>query len=114
MKLKNNYFIYLILLVAFGACETKPVITPEPAAKTVDMFNNDAALKEQEAAALAAKIQRDKEDKERKDRERKEKEERDKAAKEAKKAAKKQAGPGWFERTFDKFSKEIFSDDNMK
>lgn len=92
----------------------KPVITPEPAAKTVDMFNNDAALKEQEAAALAAKIQRDKEDKERKDRERKEKEERDKAAKEAKKAAKKQAGPGWFERTFDKFSKEIFSDDDMK
>jgi hypothetical protein len=29
MKLKNNYFLLLILLVAFGACETKPTITPE-------------------------------------------------------------------------------------
>ncbi len=29
MKLKNNYFFCLILLVAFSACETKPVITPE-------------------------------------------------------------------------------------
>lgn len=30
MKLKNNYFFCLILLIAFGACrETKPVIAPE-------------------------------------------------------------------------------------
>ena len=74
------------------------------------MFDNDEALKEQEAAARAAKAQRDKEEKERKERERKEKEQREKEEKKRK----KKEGPGWFERTFDKFSKEIFSDDDMK
>ncbi len=29
MKFKSNYFLYLILMVAFGACETQPTITPE-------------------------------------------------------------------------------------
>jgi DNA-binding beta-propeller fold protein YncE len=29
MKLKSNYFLYLILMVAFSACETQPTITPE-------------------------------------------------------------------------------------
>lgn len=87
----------------------KPIITPEPA-KTVNMFDNDEALKEQEAAARAAKSLRDKEEKERKERERKAEEQR----KKEEKIRKKKEGPGWFERTFDKFSKEIFSDDDMK
>lgn len=87
----------------------KPVAASEPV-KTVNMFDNDEALKEQEAAARAAKAQRDKEEKERKERERKEKEQREKEEKKRK----KKEGPGWFERTFDKFSKEIFSDDDMK
>ncbi len=87
----------------------KPATASEPI-KTVNMFDNDEALKEQEAAARAAKAQRDKEEKERKERERKEKEQREKEEKKRK----KKEGPGWFERTFDKFSKEIFSDDDMK
>ena len=74
------------------------------------MFGNDEVLKEQEAAARAAKAQREKEEKERKDRERKEKEQREKEAKKQK--AKK--GPSWIEKTFNKISNEIFSDDDMK
>ncbi|MEL5892167.1 cell division protein FtsA [Bacteroides sp. GD17] len=86
----------------------QPVSTPTP--KPVDMFGNDEVLKEQEAAARAAKAQREKEEKERKDRERKEKEQREKEAKKQK--AKK--GPSWIEKTFNKISNEIFSDDDMK
>lgn len=85
----------------------KPTSAPEPT-KTVNMFDNDEALKEQEAAARAAKVLREKEDKER--RERKAEEQREKEERKRK----KKEEPGWFERTFDKFSKEIFSDDDMK
>ena len=74
------------------------------------MFENDATLIEQEAAARAAKALREKEEKERKERERKEREQREKEEKKRK----KREGQSWFERTFDKFSKEIFSDDDMK
>lgn len=74
-------------------------------ATPADMFDDDETLKEQEVAARAAKAQRDKEEKERKERERKEKEERKK---------KKKEGPGWFEKTFNKLSNEIFSDDDMQ
>lgn len=82
-----------------------PVMSP---GKPVDMFSDDKDLKEQEAAARVAKAQRDKEEKERKERERKE---REKAKEEKRK--KKKEGPSWFEKTFNKISNEIFSDDDM-
>ena len=72
----------------------------------VDMFGDDEALKEQEAAARAAKAQREKEEKERREKERKEREKKEKE--------KKKKGPSWFEKTFNKISNEIFSDDDMK
>ena len=72
--------------------EVKPVQPAgNPASTPADMFGNDEALKEQEAAARAAKAQREKEEKE-----------------------KKKKGPSWFEKTFNKISNEIFSDDDMK
>lgn len=82
----------------------------QPATEPENMFKDDAALKEQEAAARAAKLQREKEEKERKERERKEKERREKEERKRK----KNEGPSWFERTFDRFSKDFFSDDDMK
>ena len=87
-------------------------VKPAPAASTVtppkpvDMFGDDEALKEQEAAARAAKAQREKEEKERREKERKEREKKEKE--------KKKKGPSWFEKTFNKISNEIFSDDDMK
>lgn len=82
--------------------ETKPVQTSsQVASKPVDIFSEDEILKEQEAAARAAKAQREKEEKERKEKERKKKENTKK-------------GPNWFEKTFNKISNEIFSDDDMK
>ena len=77
-----------------------------PASTPADMFGNDEALKEQEAAARAAKAQREKEGKERREKERKEREKKEKE--------KKKKGPSWFEKTFNKISNEIFSDDDMK
>lgn len=88
----------------------KPAQQPAAATEPKNMFENDATLIEQEAAARAAKALREKEEKERKERERKEREQRGKEEKKRK----KREGPSWFERTFDKFSKEIFSDDDMK
>ena len=91
-------------------------VKPAPAASTVtppkpvDMFGDDEALKEQEAAARAAKAQREKEEKERRERERKEKERKEKEEKKKK----KKEGPSWFEKTFNKISNEIFSDDDLK
>ena len=64
----------------------------------------------QEAAARAAKAQREKEEKERRERERKEKERKEKEEKKKK----KKEGPSWFEKTFNKISNEIFSDDDLK
>ena len=98
----------LLALLAAGnenCClqETNPAGNPTP--KPVDMFGNDEILKEQEAAARAAKAQREKEEKERREKERQEKEERKR---------KKKEGPSWFEKTFNKLSNEIFSDDDMK
>ncbi|WP_291530084.1 cell division protein FtsA [Bacteroides sp. UBA939] len=84
---------------------TATTATAAPAStKPTDMFDDDEALKEQAAAARAAKAQREKEEKERKERERKEKEEK----------KKKKEGPNWFEKTFNKLSNEIFSDDDLK
>ena len=91
-------------------------VKPAPAASTVtppkpvDMFGDDEALKEQEAAARAAKAQREKEEKARRERERKEKERKEKEEKKKK----KKEGPSWFEKTFNKISNEIFSDDDLK
>ena len=62
-------------------------------------------MKEQEAAARAAKAQREKEEKERREKERKEREKKEKE---------KKKGPSWFEKTFNKLSNEIFSDEDMK
>ena len=92
--------------------EVKPVQQPASNVppKPVDIFVDDEALKEQEAAARAAKAQREKEEKERKERERKERELREKEEKKKK----KKEGPSWFEKTFNKLSNEIFSDDDMK
>lgn len=84
---------------------TKPVQSYTDPTESKNLFENDASLIEQEAAARAAKAQREKEEKERKEREQREKEG---------KKRKKKEGPSWIERTFDKFSKEIFSDDDMK
>lgn len=82
--------------------ETKPAqASTQTAAKPADIFSEDEILKEQEAAARAAKAQREKEEKERKEKERKKKENTKK-------------GPNWFEKTFNKISNEIFSDDDMK
>ena len=69
------------------------------------MFGDDETLKEQEAAARAAKAQREKEEKERREKERKEREKKEKE---------KKKGPSWFEKTFNKLSNEIFSDEDMK
>ena len=91
--------------------EVKPAVTTTTVPKQpVDMFGDDEALKEQEAAARAAKAQRDKEEKERRERERKEKERKEKEEKKKK----KKEGPSWFEKTFNKLSNEIFSDDDLK
>ena len=115
---RSNTLLGLLASGSDNCCllETKPVQQPEVSetyttySKTVDMFNDDEALKEQEAAARAAKAQREKEEKERKEQERKEKEKREKEEKKRK----KKEGPGWFEKTFNKISNEIFSDDDMK
>lgn len=80
--------------------------TPQPS-QPIDMFSNDKELKQQEEAARLAKAQREKEEKERKERERKEKE---RLEKEKKKKEKK----GWLEKTFNRLSNEIFSDEDMK
>ena len=91
-------------------------VKPTPAAnvtpsKSVDMFEDDEALKEQEVAARAAKAQREKEEKERRERERKEKERREKEEKKKK----KKEGPNWFEKAFVRISNEIFSEsDDIK
>ncbi|KAA5430902.1 cell division protein FtsA, partial [Bacteroides cellulosilyticus] len=50
------------------------------------------------------------EEKERRERERKEKERKEKEEKKKK----KKEGPSWFEKTFNKISNEIFSDDDLK
>ncbi len=95
-------------------CCLQEARTPSPAvnivSQPVDMFGNDEVLKEQEAAARAAKVQREKEEKERREKERKEKELREKEERKRK----KKEGPSWFEKTFNKLSNEIFSDDDMK
>lgn len=92
--------------------ETKPVQKPDTEAphQTGDIFRDDEALKEQEAAARAAKEQKEKEERARKEKERREKEQREKEEKKKK----KKEGPNWFEKTINKLSNEIFSDDDMK
>ena len=92
--------------------ETRPV-TPQPAVtEPVNMFEEDEALKEQEAAAREAKKKREEEDKRRKEEDKRRKEEEKRKKEEARK--KKKEGPSWFEKTFNKISNEIFSDDDMK
>lgn len=110
---RQNTLLGLLVVGNDNCCleevaKPKPVAAPEP--KTVDMFDNDEALKEQEAAARTAKVLRDKEEKERKERERKAEEQR----KKEEKIRKKKESPGWFELALGKISKEIFSDDDMK
>ena len=95
------------LVEARPVTHSQPVIT-EP----VNMFEEDEALKEQEAAAREAKKKKDEEDKRRRDEDRRRKEEEKRKKEEARK--KKKEGPSWFEKTFNKISNEIFSDDDMK
>ena len=92
--------------------ETRPVTPPSAATEPVNMFEEDEALKEQEAAAREAKKRREEEDKRRKEEEKRPKEEEKKKKEEARR--KKKEGPSWFEKTFNKISNEIFSDDDMK
>ena len=92
--------------------ETRPVTPPPAATEPVNMFEEDEALKEQEAAAREAKKRREEEDKRRKEEEKRRKEEEKKKKEEARR--KKKEGPSWFEKTFNKISNEIFSDDDMK
>jgi cell division protein FtsA len=85
--------------------EPKPVIQ--------DMFQEDQALKDQEAKAREALKRKEEEERKRKEEEkRKAKEEADKKAKE-----KKQKGPSLFSRFNKKvadFTSQVFSDDDMK
>lgn len=91
--------------------EVKPVAPAAPSpTKPADMFGDDEALKEQEVAARAAKAQREREEKERRERERKEKERKEKEERKRK----KKDEPSWLEKTFNKLSNEIFSDDDLK
>jgi cell division protein ftsA len=93
--------------------ETRPVTHSQPViTEPVNMFEEDEALKEQEAAAREAKKKKDEEDKRRRDEDRRRKEEEKRKKEEARK--KKKEGPSWFEKTFNKISNEIFSDDDMK
>ena len=93
--------------------ETRPVTHSQPViTEPVNMFEEDEALKEQEAAAREAKKKKDEEDKRRRDEARRRKEEEKRKKEEARK--KKKEGPSWFEKTFNKISNEIFSDDDMK
>ena len=93
--------------------ETRPVTYSQPViTEPVNMFEEDEALKEQEAAAREAKKKKDEEDKRRRDEDRRRKEEEKRKKEEARK--KKKEGPSWFEKTFNKISNEIFSDDDMK
>ena len=93
--------------------EARPVTPPQPViTEPVNMFEEDEALKEQEAAAREAKKKKDEEDKRRRDEDRRRKEEEKRKKEEARK--KKKEGPSWFEKTFNKISNEIFSDDDMK
>ncbi len=92
--------------------ETRPATPTAAAAEPVNMFEEDEALKEQEAAAREAKKRREEEDKRRKEDEKRRKEEEKRKKEEARK--KKKEGPSWFEKTFNKISNEIFSDDDMK
>ena len=93
--------------------ETRPVTHSQPViTEPVNMFEEDEALKEQEAAAREAKKKKDEEDKRRRDEDRRRKEEEKRKTEEARK--KKKEGPSWFEKTFNKISNEIFSDDDMK
>ena len=93
--------------------ETRPVTHSQPViTEPVNMFEEDEALKEQEAAAREAKKKKDEEDKRRRDEDRRRKEEEKRKKEEARK--KKKEGTSWFEKTFNKISNEIFSDDDMK
>ena len=93
--------------------ETRPVTHSQPViTEPVNMFEEDEALKEQEAAAREAKKKKDEEDKRRRDEDRRRKEEEKRKKEEPRK--KKKEGPSWFEKTFNKISNEIFSDDDMK
>ena len=93
--------------------EARPVTPSQPViTEPVNMFEEDEALKEQEAAAREAKKEKDEEDKRRRDEDRRRKEEEKRKKEEARK--KKKEGPSWFEKTFNKISNEIFSDDDMK
>ena len=93
--------------------EARPVTPSQPViTEPFNMFDEDEALKEQEAAAREAKKKKDEEDKRRRDEDRRRKEEEKRKKEEARK--KKKEGPSWFEKTFNKISNEIFSDDDMK
>ena len=93
--------------------EARPVTPSQPViTEPVNMFEEDEALKEQEAAAREAKKKKYQEDKRRRDEDRRRKEEEKRKKEEARK--KKKEGPSWFEKTFNKISNEIFSDDDMK
>lgn len=86
---------------------------PQPMpSEPVNLFDGDETLKEQEAAAREAKRKREEDDKRRKEEEKRRKEEEKRKKEEARK--KKKEGPNWFEKTFNKLSNEIFSDDDMK
>lgn len=106
----HNTLLALLLAGKDNCClqEVKPA-QPATPPQQPNMFDNDETLKQQEEQARAEKEKRDKEEKERKEKERKEKERKEKEKKE------KKSG-GWFGlgKAFDRFSSEIFSDDDMK
>ena len=112
---KQNTLFGLLFEGKENCClvEARPVTPSQPViTEPVNMFEEDEALKEQEAAAREAKKKKDEEDKRRRDEDRRRKEEEKRKKEEARK--KKKEGPSWFEKTFNKISNEIFSDDDMK
>ena len=105
----------LLALLASGNENCCLQETPKPAQtvtpqQPADIFKDDEALKAQEEEN---RRKREEEEKKRREEERRKKEEEKRKKEEARKKKKKD-GPSWFEKTFNKLSNEIFSDEDMK
>ena len=87
-------------------------VTPQPAIKPVDIFENDAALKEQEAENRRKRQEEEAKKKEEEKKRQEEEKERKKAEK-AQRKAEKEAKGSWWKNKIDTITKELFDDDKM-